>query len=110
MGTSYSLLALPQWYAEGCKHYGKAGFQRASALWADKSLDVDLSGRVFACTGANSGIGKEVCLALARRRATVHMLCRDQERGEVARSEIVEQTGNENVTLHVVDGSSGIPT
>lgn len=41
-------------------------------------------------TGANTGIGKETALDLARRGAKVVMVCRDRERGEAARREITE--------------------
>lgn len=54
-------------------------------------------------TGANSGIGFEVARELARRQGEVHMLCRNQERGEKARREVTEETGNDKVFLHVVD-------
>jgi NAD(P)-dependent dehydrogenase (short-subunit alcohol dehydrogenase family) len=36
----------------------------------------------------------------------VHMLCRDEERGSAAREDIVKDTGNGDVHLHVVDVSS----
>ncbi len=45
-------------------------------------------------TGANSGIGKSTALALARKGATVHMVCRNPSRGENAKEDIVSQTGN----------------
>ena len=70
----------------------------------------DLSGRVCVVTGANSGIGKETARALARQRATVVMACRDEERGEAARGEIVEDTGNRQVELMVVDLASQAST
>ena len=57
-------------------------------------------------TGANSGIGKEVARELARLGASVVMACRDAERGEAARREIVSVTGNPSVELMLVDLSS----
>lgn len=59
-----------------------------------------MNGRVCAITGASSGLGYETALALARRGATVALLCRSQERGEQARAAIAAKTGNED--LHVV--------
>uniref|UniRef100_A0A7S1TCZ4 Dehydrogenase/reductase SDR family member 12 n=2 Tax=Compsopogon caeruleus TaxID=31354 RepID=A0A7S1TCZ4_9RHOD len=57
-------------------------------------------------TGANSGIGYVTALELARRGATVDMVCRNAERGDSARRKIVEETGNERVELRICDMSS----
>ena len=56
-------------------------------------------------TGANSGIGYCVAKSLAERNCTVHMVCRNKERGEDARNRALSATGNEDVHLHVVDVS-----
>lgn len=47
-----------------------------------------LVGTVVAITGANSGLGKATALGAARLGAEVRMLCRDVDRGNVAREEI----------------------
>lgn len=65
----------------------------------------DMRGKVTCVTGANSGIGYSVAKSLAARNANVHMICRNQARGEEARSRVVTETGNENVHLHVLDVS-----
>lgn len=57
-------------------------------------------------TGANTGIGKVAALELAQMGARVVMLCRSAERGERARQEIQEQSGNSQVDLIVADLSS----
>lgn len=54
-------------------------------------------------TGANAGLGHATAMALAARRANVHMVCRNKERGEAALAEIKLVTSNPNVWLHVVD-------
>lgn len=56
--------------------------------------------RVCAITGASSGLGYETALALARRGATVALLCRSEERGAQARERIAAATGNAD--LHVI--------
>ncbi len=66
----------------------------------------DLRGRVCLVTGANSGIGKETARGLARLGAHVVMACRNAERGEAARAEIVADTGNPHVELALVDFAS----
>ena len=71
----------------------------------DEVATLDMSGRVCLVTGANAGIGLCTSIALASRNASVHMLCRNRERGEEAVSDVRRISGNENVTLHVVDVS-----
>ena len=65
-----------------------------------------MKGKVCIVTGSNSGIGKETAKALARKGATVVMAVRSRERGEIARAEIVEASGNEDVSVMVCDVSS----
>lgn len=69
-------------------------------------VEVDLGEKVAVVTGASSGIGKEIARNLARMRATVVLACRDKEKGEAAREEIVGDTGNKSVELELVDVSS----
>ena len=53
-------------------------------------------------TGANTGIGKETALELARRGAKVVMACRDRGRGEAARAEI-SASGSHPAELLIAD-------
>jgi NAD(P)-dependent dehydrogenase (short-subunit alcohol dehydrogenase family) len=62
--------------------------------------------RVCLVTGANSGLGKATALGLAKLKATVVMVCRDQARGEAAQAEIRAASGNPNVELMLADLSS----
>ncbi|XP_063062753.1 retinol dehydrogenase 12 [Engraulis encrasicolus] len=57
-------------------------------------------------TGANTGIGKETARDLAKRGARIIMACRDMERGEAARKEIAEDSGNQNIVLKRLDLSN----
>ena len=59
--------------------------------------------KTFVITGANSGLGRGAALLLAKRGANVVMLCRNHERGEAARSEIIAQSGNPDVELILAD-------
>ncbi|TET23297.1 MAG: SDR family oxidoreductase [Candidatus Stahlbacteria bacterium] len=66
----------------------------------------EMKGKVCLVTGANSGIGKETALGLAKMGATVVMACRSKERGEAARLEIKRESGNTSVDLMLADLSS----
>lgn len=54
-------------------------------------------------TGANSGIGKATATQLARRGATVVMVCRSAERGEAAQADIRSESGSDAVDLLLAD-------
>ena len=62
--------------------------------------------KICIITGANSGIGKATALGLAKMSATVVMLCRNKESGEVAQKLIISETGNKKVDLLLCDLSS----
>lgn len=76
---------------------------RRALLWDERDLAVDLSGRVVAITGANSGIGYAAAQALAQRRATVYLLVRNREKGEAARGQILLATRNPHVYVETLD-------
>lgn len=65
-----------------------------------------MRGKVALVTGANGGIGKVIARGLARQEATVVMVSRNRTKGEEARREIVEATGNTSVDLLIADLSS----
>jgi NAD(P)-dependent dehydrogenase (short-subunit alcohol dehydrogenase family) len=63
-------------------------------------------GRTCLVTGANSGIGKETALGLARMGARVVLVCRNQQKGESALADIQRQTGSSRLDLLIADMSS----
>jgi NAD(P)-dependent dehydrogenase (short-subunit alcohol dehydrogenase family) len=65
-----------------------------------------LTDKICMITGANSGIGKETALALAKMGAQIIMVCRDARKGEKVRRKIVEQSGNKSIDLMLADLSS----
>ncbi|XP_019724991.1 retinol dehydrogenase 12 [Hippocampus comes] len=67
------------------------------------SSEERLDNKTVVITGANTGIGKETARDLAARGARIIMACRDLERAEEARSEIVEDTANDNVVVRKLD-------
>ncbi|CAG5895824.1 unnamed protein product [Menidia menidia] len=91
-------------YADSCR----AGQDDGTALklsgcchhWTSEER---LDGKTVIITGANTGIGKETARDLAKRGARIVMACRDLERAEEARSDILEDTGNENLVIRKLD-------
>jgi NAD(P)-dependent dehydrogenase (short-subunit alcohol dehydrogenase family) len=65
-----------------------------------------LEGKTCLVTGASSGLGRETALALASKKATVVMVCRNRAKGEEARRWIAAKSGNESVDLLLCDLSS----
>lgn len=65
-----------------------------------------MNGKNCMVTGANSGIGKVVAKELSRMGGRVTLVCRNQAKGEIARNEIENATGNESVELMLADLSS----
>jgi dehydrogenase/reductase SDR family member 12 len=87
--------------------YGNTGYRfRRARLWNETDLAVDLTGKVCAITGANSGIGLAAAQQLARRGATVYLLVRNMERGAEAQARIREEAGHSRIYLEAIDLSS----
>uniref|UniRef100_A0A4W3JLC2 Dehydrogenase/reductase (SDR family) member 13a, duplicate 3 n=1 Tax=Callorhinchus milii TaxID=7868 RepID=A0A4W3JLC2_CALMI len=69
--------------------------------------DVSLNGRTVIVTGANTGIGKETALDMARRGARVVLACRSKDRAEAARfSRREDKTSNNQVVFMHLDLAS----
>eukprot|EP00794_Sanderia_malayensis_P012781 gene12781-14092_t len=94
------------WFIKGLREYTKKGYDAAAKNF--EPLDgIDLSGRAFMITGANSGIGKETAIEVAKRGGVVHMICRNQERGLAAQEEIKSKAPDSSkVYLHILDMSN----
>ena len=65
-----------------------------------------LTGKTAIITGANTGIGLETAVDLARRGARVLLACRSVERGERAAVEVRKKSGNQDVSFVHLDLSS----
>lgn len=66
----------------------------------------DLSGRVIAITGGDSGIGYQTALALASANASVVLMPHNKVKGAAAAENITRITSNSKVTLVPIDTSS----
>src|SRR5271154_4298860 len=66
----------------------------------------NMIGKTCVVTGANSGIGKETALRLARMGANVALVCRNQQKGEAALADIRGESGSSQVDLLIADMSS----
>ncbi|XP_021232446.1 dehydrogenase/reductase SDR family member 12 isoform X2 [Numida meleagris] len=94
------------WFVKGLREYTRSGYESASKHFDPADLEVNVAGRSFLITGSNSGIGKAAAKEIARRGGTVHLVCRNKERAEDAKGEIVTETDNQNIFLHIVDISN----
>lgn len=65
-----------------------------------------MKGKICLITGGNSGIGKATAIELAKKGATIVLICRNEERGKKAIQDIIEETGNNQVDLLLADLSS----
>lgn len=94
------------WFFKGMQEYTRRGYESAAKRFNPADLEVNLSGRSFMITGANSGIGKATAQEIANRGGTVHMVCRNKGRADTAKDEIVENSKNQDVHVHIVDMSN----
>jgi len=93
------------WFMKGMKEYTKSGYESASKKFNPSDLEVDCSGLSYMITGANSGLGKQTALEIAKRGGTIHMVCRNPKYADEAKTEIVHETKNDNVFVHILDMS-----
>src|SRR5690606_28342235 len=62
--------------------------------------------KIAVITGANSGIGQAAALKFATVGIRVVMACRDLQRSDVVRQQLIARSGNPNIDLMELDVSS----
>lgn len=60
-------------------------------------------GRIAVVTGANTGLGYETALALAKKEAKVILACRNMEKAEKAKSKMLETAPNADIEILQID-------
>lgn len=93
------------WFCKGLKEYTKSGFESASKKFNPADLEVDCCNKSYMITGANSGLGKQTTLEIAKKGGTVHMVCRNPKYAEEAQKEIQDVTSNNKIHVHILDMS-----
>ncbi|XP_075055168.1 dehydrogenase/reductase SDR family member 12 [Mixophyes fleayi] len=94
------------WFLKGLREYTKGGYEAAAKHFVAEDLQVDVTGKSYMITGANSGIGKAAALAIAKKGGTVHLVCRNKDRAEEAKEEIVSLSGSQSIVIHLLDMSN----
>jgi NAD(P)-dependent dehydrogenase (short-subunit alcohol dehydrogenase family) len=65
-----------------------------------------IKGKVCLITGSNTGIGKETAKRLANLDSKIIMVCRNEEKGEKAKQEIIQATSNQDIELMICNLAS----
>ena len=63
-------------------------------------------GKIAIVTGANSGLGKEITIGLAKKEIKVIMACRNQTKAESAKAEVVSKVNNADLEIMILDLNS----
>jgi retinol dehydrogenase 13 len=63
----------------------------------------NINGQVVVVTGASGGIGVEVCKELSTRNATIVMACRDMEKAEAAKKQVLKFCPQAQVEVRYLD-------
>ena len=72
----------------------------------EENQDTNMKNKTCLITGANSGIGKQAAIQLARLGIHVFVGARNRKRGEDAVDEIKKNSGSKNVDLLEIDMSA----
>ena len=82
--------------------FTNVGYRLRSRGWSASELQ-SMEGKVVLVTGASSGLGLAAVEGFAHLGATLWLVVRSPERGEQARAQIVERSGNDDVHVGICD-------
>lgn len=68
--------------------------------------DSRIDGKIVIITGANTGIGLETAIDLAKRGGKIYIACRDVKRGVDGFNHIIDKSGSQNVRFLQMDLAS----
>ena len=63
-------------------------------------------GKIAIVTGANSGLGKEITIGLAKKEIKVIMACRNKSKAESAKAEVLSQVNNADIEIMLLNLNS----
>ena len=87
--------------------FSRVGFALRQRILHFSSLDdLSLAGKRVLITGATSGLGLAAATQLARMGARLRLVARDPARGERARRDVAQASGNPDVKLYLADLTS----
>ncbi|KAN0024650.1 hypothetical protein ACTFIV_009059 [Dictyostelium citrinum] len=99
------MITASKWFWNGLWNYTYHGFEKKKQHFNENDLNQDISSKHFIVTGGNNGLGFQTSLELAKLGGNVHILCRNQEKGEQAINEIKDKTKSDKVHFHLCDVS-----
>ena len=88
------------------KSFDRSGFERHARLFKPCSFSEELKGKRILITGANKGIGYAAAYAFGKHGAFVHLLCRNEGRGQKAIQELSLALPDATFELTTIDMSS----
>ena len=88
---------------KGLLEFTQRGFINASKTFDNSHLYLNLSQKVIIITGANSGLGYSSAKTISKLKATVILVCRNNEAAIKARDQIISDSNNENVFIELCD-------
>lgn len=65
-----------------------------------------IDNKVVIITGANTGIGKETAIELAKRGGKIYLACRDRTKACEAQKEVIQRSGSSDVHIEILDLAS----
>jgi dehydrogenase/reductase SDR family protein 12 len=109
MSSFGQFAATSQFYLYGRSKCTRTGWEAAKAKYPKPDIledeSLNLTGKVYMITGANTGIGRGITDYLASKGATIYMVCRNPTRANEAKDEIVEKTKSSSIHVLLCDCS-----